>query len=313
MKVERRNDLSLRLLEIFGAVMSQRTTVGAAEHLGVSQPAVSNAIKALEKQLGFALFERINRRLMPTEEAHLLLAETEPAFAVLRNIEAEVRDLRRGRAGRLRLSATPPLGHTLVPIALKAFLAEREKVTVSYSVRRLETVVQAVETGIADVGLVLGHPHSDALKVRTLSRERMVCVMPTRHPLARLDVVTPDAVDPAELIGLETSIGAVVESAFGQARAAYRPRIVVRYCHTACILVNAGIGVAIVDPFTAFFSHGLDIAIRPFEPACEAEAVAVQRGDGPTSQLAQGFLALLDDMIQPTFAARRLPPGSDGP
>ncbi len=302
MKVERRNDLSLRLLEIFGAVMSQRTTVGAAEYLGVSQPAISNAIKALEKQLDFALFERINRRLVPTEEAHLLLAETEPAFAVLRNIETEVRDLRSGRAGRLRLSATPPLGHTLVPIALKSFLANREKVTVSYNVRRLETVVQTVETGIADIGLVLGHPQSDALSVHPLSRERLVCVMPSLHPLARLETVTPDAIDPGDLIGLETSIGATVESAYAEASCAYHPRIVARYCHTACILANAGLGVAIVDPFTAVFSKGLDLAIRPFEPVCHAQAVAIQRSDAPTSKLTRAFLALLSEMIQPTFA-----------
>lgn len=304
MKVERRNDLSLRLLEIFGAVMAQRTTVGAAEHLGISQPAVSNAIRALEKQLGFALFERINRRLVPTEEAHLLLTETEPAFEVLRNIETEVRDLRRGRSGRLRLSATPPLGHTLVPIALKTFLADREKVTVSYSVRRLETVVQAVETGLADIGLALGYPQSEALRVHSLSRERLVGVMPPRHPLARLETVTPDAVDPAELIGLETSLGSTVENAFAQASCAYRPRIVARYCHTACILANAGLGVAIVDPFTAYFSQGLDLAIRAFEPACQAQAVAIQRSDAPTSKLTESFLAVLSDMIRPAFVDR---------
>ncbi|MEM7568138.1 MAG: LysR family transcriptional regulator, partial [Pseudomonadota bacterium] len=307
MKVERRNDLSLRLLEIFGALMRKRTTTGAAEDLGISQPAVSNAIKALEKQLGFVLFERVNRRLVPTEEAHLLLAETEPAFAVLRNIETEVRDLRRGRAGRLRLAATPPLGHTVVPAALKAFLAEREKVTVSYNVRRLETVVQSVETGIADIGLVLGHPLSDTLRVRSLSRERLVCVMPQAHPLARLDIVTPDAIDLAELIGLETSIGATVESAYADAGCPYRPRIVARYCHTACILAEAGLGVAIVDPFSAFFSRGLDLAIRPFEPACEAEAVAIERSEAPRSKLNEAFLTLIADMIQPAFAAKSQP------
>lgn len=53
MRVTRRNDLSLRFLEVFGAVMLHRTTVGAAEELGVSQPAVSLAVKQLESSLIF--------------------------------------------------------------------------------------------------------------------------------------------------------------------------------------------------------------------------------------------------------------------
>jgi len=58
MKIARRNDLSLRLLEVFGTLMLCRTTTAAAEELGISQPSVSIAIKQLEGQLGFALFER---------------------------------------------------------------------------------------------------------------------------------------------------------------------------------------------------------------------------------------------------------------
>ncbi len=93
MKIERKNDLSLRLLEIFDAVMRRRTTVDAAADLGISQPAVSNAIKALEKQLGLVLFERTRRQLLPTEESRRLLREIEPLFGMLRNVEEEVRDL----------------------------------------------------------------------------------------------------------------------------------------------------------------------------------------------------------------------------
>lgn len=297
MKVERRNDLSLRLLEVFGAMMRHRTTVGAAEHLGISQPAVSNAIKALEKQLGFPLFERINRRLIPTEEAQILLAESEPAFEVLRNIEAEVRDLRTTRAGRLRLSATPPLGHTLVPIALKSFLAERPKVTVRYDVRRLETVVQAVESGISDIGLILGRPDGEGLVIRPLADAQMVCVMPAGHALEARDAVTPDDLAGQVFIGLETTMGAVVEAAFARLGVAYRPRVVVRYCHTACVLADAGVGVSIVDPFSAYFSRGLDITIRPFQPPSFAQAVVISRREANPSKLTAAFVELLESTI----------------
>lgn len=60
-EIEQKPDISLRLLEIFGAMMRCETTVEAAEQLGISQPAVSNGIRQLENQLGVTLFERLHR------------------------------------------------------------------------------------------------------------------------------------------------------------------------------------------------------------------------------------------------------------
>lgn len=97
MRIDRRNDLSLKLIEVFGAVMEHGTTTDAAEHLGVSQPAVSNCVRSLEKQLGLLLFERAGRQLRPTEEAHLLYAESQPIFGMLRRLASEVHELKHNR------------------------------------------------------------------------------------------------------------------------------------------------------------------------------------------------------------------------
>jgi hypothetical protein len=90
LKIHRKNDLNLRLLEVFEAVMRCQTTIDAAEELGISQPAVSTSIKRFEKQVGFTLFDRTGRLMKPTEEARLLLNEVVPVFALLRNIEGEI-------------------------------------------------------------------------------------------------------------------------------------------------------------------------------------------------------------------------------
>ena len=69
--------MTLRQLEILRAIIRCRTTMAAARQLGLSQPAVSNALKAMETQAGFALFERINNRLFPTREALALHEEAD--------------------------------------------------------------------------------------------------------------------------------------------------------------------------------------------------------------------------------------------
>lgn len=307
MKIERKNDLSLRLLEIFDAVMRRRTTVDAAADLGISQPAVSNAIKALEKQLGLVLFERTRRQLLPTEEARRLLREIEPLFGMLQNVKEEVRDLRHARSGRLRMISTPPLGHTVVPHALKRFLKERPKVRVNYDIRRLETVIQSVETGAAEIGFVLGVRHHPGLTVTQLHVGEMVCVTPADHPLAGKEKITPADITSHRLIGLETSLGASVRSAFDTAGVPYMSDVQVRYCHTACVLANAGIGVAVVDPWSAKFTQAQEIVTRPFSPSTQVVAAAIHRKDTTWSLLAEALVRELHSqfLLEPKYGSRQ--------
>ena len=299
MKISRKNDLSLRLLEIFGAVIVNQTTVQAAEDLGISQPAVSIAIKQLEGQLGFNLFERCNRRLQPTQEARILFAEIEPIFLNLRGLETRVRDLRAGRAGKLRVMATPPLGHSVVPQALRSFLASREDVTVQYDVRRLETVVSEVELGSVDVGLVLGLEAHPAIDVTILQSDEMLALIPKGHNLSEMSVISPMDCVRYGHIGLDRSsrLGIILRQAFEKVGAPYTPRVEVRYCHTAAVLANAGIGVAIVDHYTPALISNMDLEICKFEQPIKIPACILTRKDYPLSRLAKEFIIEIKSAI----------------
>jgi len=292
MKINRKNDLSLRLLEIFGAVIVHQTTVHAAADLGISQPAVSLAIKQLEEQLGFDLFERRNRRLQPTQEARILFAEIEPIFLNLRSLESRVRDLRAGRAGKLRVMATPPLGHSVVPQALRRFLESRDDVTVQYDVRRMENVIEEVELGTVDIGLVLSLESHPAIDVSVLQTDQMVALVPKGHPLCKSDVISPADCVEHDHIGLDRAsrLGLMLRRAFEQRGTPYTPRVVVRYCHTAAVLANAGNGVAIVDHYTPSLITNMDLEVRKFEPSINVPACLLTRKDTPLSRLSTEFV-----------------------
>ncbi|PWJ20918.1 LysR family transcriptional regulator [Jannaschia seohaensis] len=300
MKIDRRNDLSLRLLEVFGTLMLHQTTVAAAEELGISQPSVSVAIKQLEGQVGFTLFEREKKRLIPTDDARILFQEIAPLFDQLRSVEARVRDLRGGAAGIIRIMATPPLGHSVAPQALSAFMAARPGVTIQYDVRRMENVVDAVAVGAADIGLCLGLEAHPGLDVQVLRNDRMVALMPADHPLARLSVVTPGDLAEHRLVGLDRAsrLGLVVQTAFERARAPYRPQVEVRYCHTAAVLTQACRGVTVVDRYTASFLPHMTLASRPFDPAISIPACLVSRKGRQLSRLATEFLAHFGDALE---------------
>jgi DNA-binding transcriptional LysR family regulator len=294
MKITRRNDLSLGLLEVFGTLMLSQTTVAAAEELGISQPSVSLAIKQLEKQLGFELFEREKKRMLPTNEARSLFQEIEPLFEQLRSVESRVRDLRGGTVGKLRIMATPPLGHSVVPGALSEFLEGRDGVTVQYDVRRMENVIDAVAIGAADIGLCLGLDTHPSVSVKVVTRDRMVAVMRPDHALAQLAVIRPGDIVERGFIGLNraSKLGSLVQNAFDVAQVPYTPQVEARYCHTAAVLAHSCNKIAIVDRYTAEFLPNMALTYRPFDPAISIGACVVSRANRPLPRLAAEFEAV---------------------
>ncbi|MBV7483133.1 LysR family transcriptional regulator [Bordetella sp. BOR01] len=284
--------MNLRLLEIFRAVMQSHTTIGAARSLQISQPAVSSAIRQLESQVEFALFDRIGNRLTATEEARILFRESESIFLLSKALNQTVKELKEERLGQLRIVATPQLGHSVLPAAINALLSQRPKVKVFFDVRRSYNVIEIIESGAADIGFAIAlEPElNQTLQMLPVARVEMMCLVPIKHPLAKHKVVTPNDLSPYPLIGLEmgSRLSPLVLNAFKQAGTPYRTAIEVRYSETACLLVQAGAGVAIVDWFsaTAQIRRSNDLALIPFKPEIEVEAFAVSAKNRTPSRLA---------------------------
>ena len=291
--------VSLRLLSIFSALMGGATTQEAAEQLGLSQPAISNGIRQLETILGVNLFERLHRRLEPTPEAFQLFQEVQPVFSILRGFEARASAMRQGLSGRLRILSTPPLGHTIAALALGLLIENRPDVTVSYDVRRLENVIEAVQNGSVDIGLGLGLDSHPTLGVEVAARVEMVCLVPKAHPLAARGFVHVADLPAYDFIVVEAEsrLGSLVRLAFQREKAVYAPRVEVRYCSTAAVLAKAVGAVAIVDPFTAM-DHDPELCLLPFAPTCSVPVVFLSRRGVPHPRLVQAYLAEARNLLR---------------
>jgi DNA-binding transcriptional LysR family regulator len=282
--------MTLRQLEILRAVIRYQTTMAAARMLGMSQPAVSNAVKQAESQLGVPLFERINNRLFPTEAGRLVYAESEALFTMHAALEGRLQGLRQDSASRLRILSTPPLGHGAIPRALQRMLRRQPRLQVSFDVRHLDEVIAGVESGEAELGFGLSLGDQPNLHLRPLTEQRMVCVCTPHHALTRHAVITPAELQHFPFIALDggTRMGAALRQAFVAARQPFNFTVEVRYCNTACVLAESGVGVAVVDPFSARSGRGL--VTLPFEPATPSVAYAFWAGRKPLSQTAEALL-----------------------
>lgn len=290
--------MNLRQVEIFCAVMRCRTIVAAAHELGVSQPAISVALKHMEAQLGLKLFERVGNRLVPTQDAAALHRDAEPLHAMSQALSVKVQDLRHARRGHLRVLSTQAMARSIGAKALSSFLARRADVQVFFEVRRVEGVVESLESGFADLGMTLSPSPRPGIRIEQITSGRMVIALPRGHRLARRAALTPDDLQQERLIGLDTAapLGAMVRQAFDGAGACYRPVIEVRHAATACMLVEQGLGVAVVDPFSAAAEYRWDIETRPFQPAIELPACVMHLDDRPLPRLAAQYLAVLREV-----------------
>jgi DNA-binding transcriptional LysR family regulator len=246
----------------------------------------------MEAQAGFALFERVNNRLFPTTEAMALYKESDAIFALHAKLENRVRDLRECRSGHLSIVATPPLAYSIVPPALSSFLRRRQQTRVFFDVRRYEGIIDGVLSRVAELGFALGLSHHPGIAHEVVHTGEMVCVLPPKHPLAERPIISASDLVGSPFIGLErgTRLGEAVRESFAAAGALFQPTVEVRYCNTACVLAAAGVGAAVVDPFSPRQGGSHDLIVRPFTPKTVAVAYMLWSEAEPLSRLAKAFL-----------------------
>jgi len=286
--------VNLRQLEIFGAVMSTGTTVGAANMLNVSQPAVSQMILHMEDQLKFTLFHRHRGRLVPTQEAVLLYEKAQGVFEAFDSTQFVVEQIKGNLIGELRVVCTPALGNAVLPLAVARFRELRPQVQVSLELGSLNYVQNTIETGKADIGvnyLSDEHPLFQRVKLGDVS---MVCVMPKDHPLAQKEVITPVDLKDEPFISTNASdpVGAVIRNAFKQANVEINRVIEVRYHYTSRDLVALNQGIALVESYLLLSAHRYpELAFRAFRPLIVNSAEAIHLKSRPLSAVAQLFLS----------------------
>jgi DNA-binding transcriptional LysR family regulator len=298
--------MNLRQLEIFSCVMRRRTTVAAAKELFMSQSAVSNAIKHAEIQLGFKLFDRVSNRLVPTEEAKLLLEDAEPLFTHQRALNQRAADLKAGRIGRVRIVATAELSESILPSVISNFLTAHPSVYISLDTRPLNSVLDAVESGIADVGFGIETHERHGLTLELIANLTAVCLCQPENLLTKLPFVTPSELLGQKLVAPQTSnsIGVLIAEAFNQAGVPYSPMVEVRFLNAAARLVQEGWGIALIDEITAASGLYCDLSVLPFQPRIQLRLAAILSKQRTSSRLTNNLISVFKKKVDQRLAGK---------
>lgn len=287
--------LRLRYVEVFLALMQTGSTQGAAQVLCTTQPSISKALGALERQLGFALFLRTGSRLKPTADAYTLMAEASRVNEEVRSFLQVAAELQSGRAAHLNVQTTPALSSFLVPRVVARYKQVWQSAKLSLGVARTDAVVSSVRNHVTDIGVVITSAEEDIGLVRKLWSAPMVCIFPKGHTLSAKAEIGPEDLAGLPLVAYRPSLGLgkLVEKAFESV--GVPPQIEVRVNNTLviCGIVEEGYGVAVVDRLSLASGAYSNLESRPFVPECLMHVGLVLSEQRPLSVQGERFVEVL--------------------
>lgn len=292
--------LSLRHIEVFHAVYTAGSVSGAARTLNCSQPSVTKVLQHAEQAFGFALFYRTRGRLVATEDAHTLFASVADIQEQVDSLRQASLNLKHGRGGSLSISTVPSLGLQAIPATVAKFLEGHRDVF--FDLQTVHHDDMARKLLERETELIIGYavPPAGPLASRWLAEGELVILyreadMPDAPPRLPLSCL---AGRPFVSLIQSGPIGQLLSKELARTGLLLDEVVSARTFYIAAGLVRAGVGVTVVDNFTAAANQAPGISFRPLQPGLSFDVHAIYLENRRPSQLALRFLDLLRAAIE---------------
>jgi len=291
--------LTLRQIDAFRAVMLTGTATEAAQVLGVSQPAISRLVSDLEAELGFKLFDRVGRRVVPTAEAQILIEEVKRALIGLDQIKETAEEISKFRYSRLRLVSIPSVASTVVVDLIKMFSEQHPGTFISLEVQASDAAVEWVVAQQCDLGIATPAIESPAFATSTIMVGVSRCILPKGHRLAAQPTIAPADLEGESFISFrpDSVYRAKLDGIFQQHRVTRIMQYEARTTEVICSMVAAGLGVSVVGPLGVSLLNGNKedrFLIRPFDPAPKVDLSLMWSTHRPIAAVARRFMDVIE-------------------
>ena len=257
--------LTLRQIEVFRAVMRAQTLVGAASELKIAQPTVTKTIRRIEDLLRIQLFDRAGGRLIPSAEARRILEEVDRAFEQLETAIDRAARIARSDEGLFRFGASPSLGRVLVPRAIGALVRKRPGLSIHFDVLSVAQVLDYLVSGPGEGAVTLFPITHGIIQSTLVGTGRMVALVPPGSLPAGAERLRPEDLTGATLVVFEPQSvhGQMLSRFLNTGSVTPRKTHVVRFAETAIGLAEAGVGIAVVDEFSAASVDRSSVRVLP--------------------------------------------------
>ena len=287
-------------LEIFALVAELRGFTAAAARLGITQSAVSHALKALEREFGVELIVRGQSAVEVTEVGQQLLRRTREILGLSEAMRQEVAAALGLNRGVLRIGSFGPTSSLkLLPAILATYCQRYPGIEVHIDEGPDDVVVQWLRERRVDVGFVV--LPDDSFDTVPLVEDQMLALVPASHALARQATVTLDELCGMPFIMPDAGCAALVEPLFTAVGLVPQVRSRIAQLITILGMVARGDGVSIVAQLSlpdGVASRQDGLAAIPLKPAVRRRVGLAVRDMRQATPAARAFLDVAKDVAR---------------
>ena len=299
--------LETKHLVIFRTIAEVGSFTRAAMRLGMSQPAISQQIRALEEQAGVPLLVRRGRSARPTPAGEMLLHYARQVLTKLGEVERALGEERGGQAGLLRIGAGGAVCQHLLPGVLGEFRRRFPKVDLEILSGHTDRTLERLKAAEVDVGVVTLPIRAPRIRVTEIGRDELLVVLPAGHALAEKSRLRPPDLIGQPFIIYERQTRATDLILGALLADGVFPRVVMEMDHLEATkaMVAAGLGMAVLPEWTVRAELANETLVaRPLGKAglWRSWGLAMQ-DELSTPVAARAFVRMCADWLSRAFAA----------
>jgi LysR family transcriptional activator of glutamate synthase operon len=295
--------MDLRQLKYLVALADEGNFTRAAAREHIAQPALSQQIRRLERELGLTLVERTTRRVALTDAGRRLVARARSILVDVEAAQAEMQSLRGAFTGRVSVGAMHTMGPIDVSLVLAVFHQRHPGVELTVREQSSEELAELLRLDEVDVAFlsVTEQIESHGLGLAQLVVEELVVILPPEHRLSALRRIRLDQLADDEFVSYRPG-SRLRELLFSAAaRAGFQPKITLESNESQRVrrLVSRGVGVALL-PRSDSVGPGADVSVLTLEgPELTRDITLAWREGRTRTPAAAAFLQLALETFSP--------------
>ena len=296
--------MRLRHIEVIQALLQTSHLGTAAEMLQLPVAAIEGMLREAEDHLGFMLFASVRGRLQATREARQLQVQIDRVYEAFEPVQRLADSLRQYQAPPLRVICTPPLAQQLVPQGLASLRRRFPDAPCSLHSQPTRDIVKSLLLRESDLGLSLHDPEHADIHCQLLAQGKLQLLAPHGWLQPRQKYIGVQDLAGQSLVGLEGHDP--LSPLFDSKLQALRPTPVI---HTRVqthqmmrSMVEAGEGLAIVDPFTALGAKASGLDVCPLSPAVPINLYALTLDNAVATPALSALLEIIKAQAEAMLA-----------
>jgi DNA-binding transcriptional LysR family regulator len=295
--------MRLRHIEVIQALLQTGDLNAAAEQLHLPREVVAESLQRLEAELGFLLFAKARGKLQPTAETRKLQPGIEALHLDVERLRQQAASLRQHQDPPLRVISTATLAQRLLPQSIAALRRRFRETPCHLASSDHAGIVRSLLLHESHLGLSLAAPEHPSLSHEVLAQGKLQLLAPRGWLQPRQKYISLQQLAGQAMVGLEgeDSLSPAVDARLAALQPAPVVQTRVQTYQMMRSMVEAGEGLAIVDPFTALGAKSAGLDVCPVAPALPVTLYASMLKQQASSPALRALLEIIgrqaEDML----------------